>query len=66
MAEATPAPDVVVVRSRIRGPEACVECVSLINIRPARGNRGMLVEDPQLRERIVAIGHELLGRGEPL
>ncbi|HEX4954003.1 MAG TPA: DUF5674 family protein [Thermoanaerobaculia bacterium] len=49
-----------------RGPEECIEYTSLINIRPARGNRGMEVLDPGVRSRIREITFELLGRGEAL
>jgi hypothetical protein len=31
-----------------RGPDDCIEYTSLINIRPAQGNRSMEVEDPDL------------------
>lgn len=49
-----------------RGEEACVEYTSLINIRPARGNRSMVIEDAALRERVRDIALGLIGRGEPL
>jgi len=49
-----------------RGPEECIEYTSLINIRPAQGNRSMLVADPGLRERIREITFVLIGEGEPL
>ncbi len=49
-----------------RGPEECVEYTSLINIRPAQGNRSMLIADPGLRERIREITFALIGEGEPL
>ena len=49
-----------------RGREGCIEFTSLINIRPARGNRGMEVEDPAVRERIRALTFALVGAGEPL
>ncbi len=48
------------------GHDDCIEYVSLINIRPARGNRSMRVEDPAIRERIRSLTSSLLGRGEPL
>lgn len=35
-----------------------VECISLINIRPAAGNRTMEIEDPELRATIVEIVNE--------
>ena len=49
-----------------RGREDCIEFTSLINIRPARGNRGMQVEAPPIRERIRALTFTLVGSGEPL
>jgi hypothetical protein len=49
-----------------RGPEECVEYTSLINIRPAQGNRSMLIADPGLRERVREITFALIGEGEPL
>ena len=49
-----------------RGREGCIEFTSLINIRPARGNSGMEVEDPAVRERIRAFTFALVGEGEPL
>jgi hypothetical protein len=49
-----------------RGPDACIEFTSLINIRPAAGNRSMVVEDEILRARIREIAFALIGRGEAL
>jgi len=49
-----------------RGRDACVELTSLINIKPAHGNRGMTVEDPSLQERVHVLMFLLLGEGEPL
>jgi hypothetical protein len=49
-----------------RGPEECIEYTSLINIRPAQGNRGMLIADPDLRVRTREITFNLIGEGEPL
>jgi hypothetical protein len=49
-----------------QGREGCIEFTSLINIRPARGNPGMEVEDPVIRERIRALTFALVGEGEPL
>ncbi len=49
-----------------RGPDACIEYTSLINIRPARGNRGMEIQDHTLRARVREITFALIGRGEPL
>ncbi len=39
-----------------------VEFDSMINLRPARGNRSRGVEDPALRERIIAVVDELVRR----
>lgn len=49
-----------------RGPDGCIEYTSLINIRPAEGNRGMLIADPSVRERVREITFSLIGEGEPL
>ena len=49
-----------------RGEDGCIEYTSLINIRPAQGNRGMLIEDEGLRRRVREITFALIGRGEPL
>lgn len=49
-----------------KGEEACIEYTSLINIRPAQGNRSMLVEDEAVRTKVREITHRLIGRGEPL
>jgi hypothetical protein len=49
-----------------QGPDECIEYTSLINIRPAQGNRGMLIADPLIRERVREITFALLGEGEPL
>jgi hypothetical protein len=49
-----------------RGREDCVEFTSLINISPARGNRGMEVTDPALRTRIQLLAWALIGEGEAL
>lgn len=49
-----------------RGPEACIEYTSLINIRPSAGNPGMELLDPALRERLTAITFAVIGRGEPV
>ena len=35
-----------------RGRDGCIEFTSLINIRPAQGNRNMTIEDPALRDRV--------------
>ncbi|HYK87868.1 MAG TPA: DUF5674 family protein [Acidobacteriota bacterium] len=39
-----------------------VEFDSMINLRPARGNRGPGVEDAAIRERILAIVHRLVSQ----
>jgi hypothetical protein len=49
-----------------RGREGCIEFTSLINIQPARGNPGMEVVDPGIRERIRALTFALVGEGEAL
>ena len=49
-----------------RGPEGCIEYTSLINIRPAAGNRSMEIQDPVVRERLQALTFALVGEGEPL
>lgn len=49
-----------------RGRDGCIEYTSLINIRPAAGNRGMEIQDPALRDRVREITFFLLGEGEPL
>ena len=49
-----------------RGRDGCIEYTSLINIRPAAGNRSMELQDEALRERVRTITFELLGEGEPL
>jgi hypothetical protein len=49
-----------------RGRVECVEFTALINIRPARGNAGMEIQDPSVRDRVRSLAHALLGAGEPL
>jgi hypothetical protein len=49
-----------------RGREGCIEYTSLINIRPAAGNRGMELQDAALRARVREITFALIGEGEPL
>lgn len=49
-----------------RGREGCIECTSLINIRPARGNPGMEVADDRIRDLVRSITFELVGAGENL
>jgi hypothetical protein len=48
------------------GDEECIEYTSLINIRPAQGNRSMEIEDAQIRARVRDLTFRLIGRGEPL
>jgi len=49
-----------------RGEDACIEYTALINIRPAQGNRSMLIEDEGVRGKVREITRSLIGRGEPL
>jgi len=49
-----------------RGVDGCIEYTSLINIRPAQGNRSMLVEDTGIRRQIRELTSALIGKGEPL
>jgi len=49
-----------------RGHEGCIEYTSLINIRPAAGNRSMEIQDPALRERVRDLTWALVGEGGPL
>lgn len=49
-----------------KGRDACIEYTALINIRPAQGNRSMLIQDPMIRDRLREITFELIGEGEPL
>jgi hypothetical protein len=49
-----------------RGPAGCIEFTSLINIRPAHGNRSMEIEDDDVRERVRELTGRLIGQGEPL
>jgi Protein of unknown function (DUF5674) len=49
-----------------RGEGDCIEYTALINIRPARGNRSMEIEDDALRGRVREVAFALIGRGEPL
>jgi hypothetical protein len=48
-----------------KGEDGCIEYTSLINIRPAQGNRSMVIEDEGLRSRVREITFALIGRGEP-
>jgi len=49
-----------------KGEDGCIEYTSLINIRPAQGNRSMEVQDEAVRRRIRDLTFALIGRGEPL
>jgi len=49
-----------------RGRAGCIEFTSLINIQPARGNPGMEIADPGIRERIRALTFALVGEGDAL
>jgi hypothetical protein len=49
-----------------KGEADCIEYTSLINIRPARGNGSMLIQDEAVRARVREITFALIGRGEPL
>jgi len=49
-----------------RGEDGCIEYTALINIRPAQGNRSMLIEDEGVRGKVREITRSLIGRGEPL
>lgn len=49
-----------------RGPDACIEFTSLINVRPSRDNPAMEIQSEETRGRVREITFALLGRGEPL
>ncbi len=49
-----------------KGRAECIEFTSLINIRPAQGNRSMVIEDAALRERVRELTFSLIGEGESL
>lgn len=49
-----------------RGEGECIVFNSMINIRPAAGNRALDVQDPALRQRIREVVFALIGRGEAL
>ena len=49
-----------------KGRDDCIEYTSLINIRPAQGNRSMLIADPAIRDKVREITFALIGEGEPL
>lgn len=48
------------------GSPDCIEYTSLINIRPSQGNRSMVIEDDEIRDRVQALTHRLIGKGEPV
>lgn len=48
------------------GRERCIEFTSLINIRPAQGNRSMEIESASTRERVREVTFALIGEGEAL
>lgn len=48
------------------GAAQCIEFTSLINIRPAQGNRSMEIQDSATRDSVREIIHTLVGTGEPL
>lgn len=49
-----------------RGVDGCIEYTSLINIRPAQGNRSMVVQDPDICREIRELTFALIGEGELL
>jgi hypothetical protein len=49
-----------------RGREECIEYTSLINIRPAQGNRSMEIQNAAVRERVRGLTWALIGEGEAL
>jgi hypothetical protein len=49
-----------------RAPNDCIEYTALINIRPAHGNRSMLIADERIRNRVREITFALIGQGEDL
>jgi hypothetical protein len=49
-----------------KGRAECIEFTSLINIRPAQGNRSMVIEDAALCERVRELTFKLIGEGETL
>jgi len=49
-----------------RGADRCLEYSALINIRPAQGNPGMEIADPDIRSRVREIAFQVIGRGEAL
>lgn len=49
-----------------RGREGCIEFTALINIRPARGNPSMEIQDQAVRATVREITFALIGEGEPM
>ena len=49
-----------------RGTDRSIEFTSLINIRPAAGNRSMEIEDARIRDRVREITARLVGTGEEI
>jgi uncharacterized protein DUF5674 len=49
-----------------KGTDGCIEYTALINIRPAQGNRSMLIADPAIRDRVREITFALIGQGEAI
>jgi hypothetical protein len=72
MTDGSPSPDIVLVEGPLDPAElrrlvtSRFEYTALINIRPAQGNRSMLIEDEAVRTKVREITHWLIGRGEPL
>jgi hypothetical protein len=48
------------------GPERCLECTALINIRPSQGNPSMEIQDAETRDAVRSLVEQLVGRGEEL
>jgi len=48
------------------GEDECIEYTSLINIRPSKGNRSMVVEDAEIRDLVRDLTYHLIGKGENL
>jgi hypothetical protein len=46
--------------------DGCVEFTALINIRPAQGDAGMEIRDPEVRGLVKDVVFRVLGRGEEL
>jgi hypothetical protein len=49
-----------------RAPADCVQLTALMNIRPARGNPSMEIENPAVRDAVRELASLVLGTGEPL